>query len=310
MSEERAEYLGEVPQDNTYQIRDEAPHDYFSQIPNIVDELNLTPHAYRLYGHLRRVAGEAGKCWQSTKTLAKSCNMSMGKVSEAKRELEDTYPPLIRVISKTKENGIYHEITITDIWGMNHEYFTGVSVHIVKTPPKRSQCENPRSQCETKKNPVKEEPKEVLTSKDLEQVNAKVDAMISNSGRADWHGRETFRTDHYPLVDWYHKVTGQDCPKRKQKDWHTAVMNWAANGLTVGDLQAAYDMDIKWKGVFTSPNQLTDKAIALRAQGKVKTDEQRPAYAPLPERVRTPRPANVPPPNIPKRSMNDTTDRE
>ena len=166
MSEERGKYLDEVAEDHTYQIRDEAPHDYFTQIPNLVDELNLTPHAYRLYGHLRRVAGETGKCWQSTKTLAKSCNMSMGKISEAKQELENTFPPLIRVVSKTKENGIYHEITISDIWSINHDFFTGVSVHIVKTPPKRSHCENPRSQYETKKNPIKQEPSTATTLPD------------------------------------------------------------------------------------------------------------------------------------------------
>ena len=54
----------------------------------------------------------------------------------------------------------------------------------------------------------------------------------------------------------------------------------AANNLTVTDLQAAYDMDIKWRGVFISPNQLTDKAIALKAQKQSthKTDEDKPYY--------------------------------
>ena len=118
------------------------------------------------------------------------------------------------------------------------------------------------------------EPSSVLSSKDIEQVNAKVDAMIANSSRADWQGRETFRPDHYPLVDWYHNATGQDCPKSKQKDWHKAVMLWSNNGLAVEDLQAAYDMDIKWRGVFTSPNQLTDKAIALRAQKKAEPEKE------------------------------------
>lgn len=159
MSEERATYMSETPEDHTYQIRDEAPHDFYSQIPNLVDELNLTPYAYRLYGHLRRVAGESGKCWQSTKTLSEKCRMSMGSVSIAKEELENTYPPLIRVSSKKKENGIYHEITITDIWSVNHAFFTGEVVHLVKTPPKRSPSENPPSPSETKKNPLEEEPK-------------------------------------------------------------------------------------------------------------------------------------------------------
>ena len=112
-----------------------------------------------------------------------------------------------------------------------------------------------------------------LSPKDLEQVNAKVDAIIGNSARADWTGREAFRSDHYPLVDWYHKVTGQDCPMSKRKDWMKAVSLWSSNALTVADLQRAYDMDIKWRGVFTSPNQLTDKAIALKAQKQAKPQE-------------------------------------
>lgn len=108
----------------------------------------------------------------------------------------------------------------------------------------------------------------VLSAKDLEQVNSKVDAIIANSAKATWQGRETFRPDHYPLVDWYNRVTGQECPKSKQKDWHRAVSDWAANNLTVSHLQAAYDMDIVWRGVFTSPNELTNKAVALKAQTK------------------------------------------
>lgn len=150
-----------------YQVRDEAsPRDYFAQVPNLVDIMDLSPHAYRLYGHLRRVAGESGRCWQSTQTLATACNMSIGKVSESKRELESVYPPLIRIESKKFDRGAYHEIAITDIWEMNHIFYTGGQI-TVKTASGavfhnmnewRSQCEKDRSQCETKKNPVKEEP--------------------------------------------------------------------------------------------------------------------------------------------------------
>ena len=94
-----------------------------------------------------------------------------------------------------------------------------------------------------------------------------------DAGKDGWTGREAFRPDHYPLVDWYHKVTGQDCPMSKRKDWMKAVSLWSSNALTVADLQAAYDMDISWRGVFTSPNQLTDKAIALKAQKQAQPKE-------------------------------------
>lgn len=124
-----------------------------------------------------------------------------------------------------------------------------------------------------------------LSDKELEEVNQMVDGILGSSNGQHWQGRETFRPDHLPLVDWYHRVTGQDCPKSKRKDWHKAVILWAANNLTAEDLQAAYDKDIQWRGVFTSPNQLTDKAIAIRAQKRVKTEpaeETRPEYLPFP----------------------------
>jgi len=89
-----------------------------------------------------------------------------------------------------------------------------------------------------------------------------------------WEGREVFRSDHLPLVDWYHTATGQDCPKSKRKDWFRALNDWTANNLTSADLQAAYDMDIKWRHVFTSPIQLTEKAIALRAQKQAQPEEK------------------------------------
>jgi len=167
MSEQPGTYLGETPEDQTYQIKDEAsPRDYYAQIPNIVDLMELSPHAYRLYGHLRRVAGETGKCWQSTSTLSKSCCMSGGMVSSSKQELENVYPPLIRIESKKFDRGAYHEITITDIWDINHAFYTGGDV-VIKTATGgafhnmnewRSQYELDRSQYETKNNPIKKNP--------------------------------------------------------------------------------------------------------------------------------------------------------
>lgn len=144
------------------EIHDESPVSHFSQIPNMVDDMGLTPYAYRLYGHLKRVTGEKGKCWQSTETLAKACGMSAGKISESKKELENVWPPLIRVVSKKKDDGqIYHEIVMTDIWKVNNQFYVGVKdeqVHIVKGLA-RSPGETYPSRGESKNNPiVQEEP--------------------------------------------------------------------------------------------------------------------------------------------------------
>ena len=150
-----------------YMIRaEEAQRDYYTQIPNLVDVMHLSPFAYRLYGHLRKVAGETGKCWQNTETLAKECNMSGGTVSNYKRELENVYPPLIRIESKPFEKGIYHEIVITDIWAINHAFWSGEEVTILcadgvafhSVNDYRSCGELDRSCGETKNNPIKNNP--------------------------------------------------------------------------------------------------------------------------------------------------------
>lgn len=142
-----------------YEVRDESPHDYFTQIPNLVGEMLTTPQSFRLYAHLKRVAGVAGKCWQSTRTLARACKMSAGAVSAAKQELISTTPPLIKIGWEKGEGGSHHVITITDIWMLNHQFFLGESVHILNAFGESVQNMNAeRSEYETKNIPSKNIP--------------------------------------------------------------------------------------------------------------------------------------------------------
>lgn len=90
---------------------------YRTEIPNIVDDMGLTPHAYRLYGHLKRVAGSEGSCWQTTRTLAQACNMSAGMVSKAKAELAAA--GLITISKKRIKTNEVDDIHIVDIWAEN-----------------------------------------------------------------------------------------------------------------------------------------------------------------------------------------------
>jgi DnaD/phage-associated family protein len=114
-------------------IKDEGPHDFYCQIPNLVDDYGLSPQAYRLYGHLRRVTGENGKCWQNTPTLALACTMSAGSVSNAKKELVGTeFIPFIRVRKVPMKSGFsYDEITLADLWQLNHDVYSSPPVHNV-----------------------------------------------------------------------------------------------------------------------------------------------------------------------------------
>lgn len=63
---------------------------YFTQMYNMADD-DLNPYQYRLLAHYKRVCGEdnSGVCFESTRTTAKICQMSTGKVSKVRWELVD-----------------------------------------------------------------------------------------------------------------------------------------------------------------------------------------------------------------------------
>ncbi len=107
---------------------EKVKRDYFSMIPHIVDDLALTPYAFRLYVHLCRVVGNDGKCWQSTDTLAAACHISTGAIVKAKRELVRTKidgKPLIVIvpIPGLKPGSAYHTIYVNNLWEANHEKY-------------------------------------------------------------------------------------------------------------------------------------------------------------------------------------------
>lgn len=84
----------------------------FITIPDIVDDLNISPCAIRLYIHLKRVCGDGGECTESIETLAKHLRFSKPTIIKAKRELEGA-----RLISITLEHPNnrewgYHKIQI------------------------------------------------------------------------------------------------------------------------------------------------------------------------------------------------------
>lgn len=103
-------------------VRDEMPTSYYCYyytIPNMVDDLGLDVYSYRLYGHLKRVAGDSGLCWQTERTMAAACRMSRSKVNEAKHVLEQK--GLITITPAPSGRGRpYHVIAIVDIWQQNY----------------------------------------------------------------------------------------------------------------------------------------------------------------------------------------------
>lgn len=134
-------------------ISEQFPIDYFYMTPNLVDDIDMTVYAHRLYCHLKRVTGEGGKCWQSTETLASKTHMSAGMVSKSRKELAEKGLIEITQISNPKGGKDYLEYVVTNIWTSNHKRYSS-SPHEVDKNEATSCGEEATSCGEIKNTPV------------------------------------------------------------------------------------------------------------------------------------------------------------
>lgn len=119
--------------------------DYVTYIEKVVDKKTgeerwirkrLDVYAKELYRILKSIAGTNGCSWMGALELAKRCNMSEGKISDAKKQLAQSFEQLdgnslIHIEEKRvptmKENKMInkkpqHIITINNNWRANHDF--------------------------------------------------------------------------------------------------------------------------------------------------------------------------------------------
>ena len=77
-----------TPETTDQYIEDVGGRKYFTMLPNLLDDAGLSPYAFRLLVHYYRVCGGNNSCYEGVRTTAKRTCMSVGKVSESRRELE------------------------------------------------------------------------------------------------------------------------------------------------------------------------------------------------------------------------------
>jgi len=105
-------------------------HHYRTEIPNIIDDLDLSPYDFRLYQKIKRTCGDDGKCWKSIPHLAEEANMSARQVMRCLDNLSKPQPLLngrspILVYQRYKENRSRdtHIIEIVDVWDLNDKLY-------------------------------------------------------------------------------------------------------------------------------------------------------------------------------------------
>jgi hypothetical protein len=95
----------------------------FTAIPNIIAEMDLSVYAFRLYFHIKKVAGDGGACWQNVDTIAKETKMSVGSVHNAKQELIDKKLIIIKEENLGGKGRMNHIIKVVRMWGENDRYY-------------------------------------------------------------------------------------------------------------------------------------------------------------------------------------------
>lgn len=117
-----------------FRVRESSSHSWRTELPNIIFQLGLSPHQFRIYCEYKRIAGDGGTCYKSQPTLAKETGISVRTIRECKKALARPFPqldgrPLIIIESRMTDKGDSDtdNITICDIWPKNFENFIGAA---------------------------------------------------------------------------------------------------------------------------------------------------------------------------------------
>src|SRR3978361_893963 len=113
--------------DEDFSVADESgDRKYFTIIPNYI--LNhSTMYDREVYIQMKRIAGDAGKCWASRTTLANQCGMSVRRLDQSIKYLLE-HDWIRRVGTRkifTGEGGIQqvYEYQVVDLWKKNIEFY-------------------------------------------------------------------------------------------------------------------------------------------------------------------------------------------
>ena len=97
------------------QIR-EPRRKYFTSVPLVYDDANLTVYENRLMTHYLRV----GSCWESVRTTALRCSMSATTVIKARTRLNDGG---WIVVGENKKGTV--QVEIMDLWTLSTTIYGG-----------------------------------------------------------------------------------------------------------------------------------------------------------------------------------------
>lgn len=172
------------------------PRKYYAAIPNIIWTLGLSTYEISLYAYFKKVAGENGKCWKSTATIAKEMSIGSGTVSRTKASLalprrELGGKALISITSEMHNGGNEnHAVTVTDIWPENMALLS----HLQERKATRSGLEGARSTGERR----------VPQGKATPSTGANKEEPLKNNPEEERRG---YPFDHFAVIEYTERIS-------------------------------------------------------------------------------------------------------
>ncbi|MGB2748435.1 MAG: hypothetical protein WBC34_09550 [Thiofilum sp.] len=178
-----------------------TPHEkkYFSQLPHIIFDKDLTPMEFKLWCYYNRV----GNCWQSVRSTAEGAGMSVGSVSASRKGLAS------KNLIECKENqhgGL--TIIVQDLWPENMLRYCSKNEHVQK---ERSENEQERSENEPKNNTLNN--KENTSLSNSENLAIEEDLLTKPYTELEEMCKQLKDKGYIVVVNYWWQLTGKQVPQ-------------------------------------------------------------------------------------------------
>jgi len=232
--------------ENTFGVIDNAPVNFFSMIPHLIDDSELSAQAKALYLHLKRVAGEDGLCWKTQDQLAEHLSFSTKTIVTAKRELIKA--KVIEVKLESFEGHPRHIIHLLNIWTLNERKYRQsvpkeTDINVKRKPIAVPNETDIGSRPVVTKNTPKEEP---------QRIPIEEEPLLSSSKK-----KRTLKLHSRPIFAEIQKEFG--FPEKTDKDpipnygkEAKAIDRILARGYSEPEILEAWRIKVRARGEFVS----------------------------------------------------------
>jgi hypothetical protein len=97
-------------------------HKYFSQIPHLLDDSELSVYEHRLYCHYKRRCSPNEVCYESIRTSALACNMSKSQIARARNGLAEKGWIMVQLDGTGRGHTV--EVALCDRWQENMDRYS------------------------------------------------------------------------------------------------------------------------------------------------------------------------------------------